>query len=150
MSKRSIVFLALLILAPVIIYFLWPSDESRIKKLFREGAKAVEEKKTEDVMSKISFNYTDSHGITYIILKDVLTKTLSRMSNIKIEYEITKMDIKDEKASAELDLRAIATSGNDTGYFIGDAAKPAHVKFSLEKERTKWLITSTEGIYTGM
>jgi hypothetical protein len=64
MSKKTVMSLAVLILSPLIIYFLWPSDESRIKKLFREGAKAIELEKIDDVMSKVSFNYTDDHGLT--------------------------------------------------------------------------------------
>ena len=62
MSKKTVISLAILILAPLIIYFLWPSDENRIKKLFREGAQAIEQEKIDDVMSLVSFNYTDDRG----------------------------------------------------------------------------------------
>ncbi|MDA8104543.1 MAG: hypothetical protein M0Z71_04100 [Nitrospiraceae bacterium] len=146
MSKKSIAFLILLIILPVIIYFLWPSDEARIKKLFREGAKAVEARKAEDVMSKVSFNYSDEHGLSYITLKQAVERTLKEMSGIQVEYDIKGITIKDKNASAELDLRVIATYGKDTGYVVGDAARPAHLTFSLEKERTNWQITKVEGL----
>ena len=146
MSKKSIAFLILLIILPVIIYFLWPSDEARIKKLFREGAKAVEARKAEDVMSKVSFNYSDEHGLSYITLKQAVERTLKQMSGIQVEYDIKGITIKDKNASAELDLRVIATYGKDTGYVVGDAARPAHLTFSLEKERTNWQITKVEGL----
>ena len=45
MSKKSAILTFLLIISPVLIYFLWPSDESRIKKLVKEGATAVEKKR---------------------------------------------------------------------------------------------------------
>jgi hypothetical protein len=146
MSKKSIAFLALLFLVPIIIYFLWPSDESRIKKLFREGARAVEEKKVSDVMSKISFNYTDEHGLTYLFIKEGCERVFKQMNNIKVEYDIKNIEVKDTNATAELDVRMISSYGQETGYVVGDAAKPAHKKFFLEKERIKWLITKTEGL----
>jgi hypothetical protein len=145
MSKKSIVLLALLIVMPVVIYFIWPSDESRIKKLFREGAKAVEARKVEDVMSKISFNYSDDQGLTYLFIKDGMEKTFRGLDSLQVEYEIKEIRVKDQTAIAELDLRAIASRGQDAGYILGDAARPVHVKFYLEKERTKWLVVKTEG-----
>ncbi|HYQ47976.1 MAG TPA: hypothetical protein VEP69_02820 [Thermodesulfovibrionales bacterium] len=146
MSRKSIILLLLLILAPVVIYFLWPSDESRIRKLFKEGAQAIEQKKIEDVMARVSFNYSDEYGLTYRYIKEGMTRVFRRMDGIKIEYEITGIAIKDTDATAELDIRVIASQGTDTGYVVGDAAKPAHLKFTLDKERTSWLVIRTEGL----
>lgn len=146
MSKKSFISLAILILAPVIIYFLWPSDENRIKNLFREGAKSIEEKKIDDVMSRVSFNYNDDQGLAYITIKEGMGRVFQRMTGIKIDYEIKNITIKDKTAAVDLDIRVIAGSGQDTGYAVGDAANPAHMKFFLEKERTKWLVTKTEGL----
>lgn len=146
MSKKTVISIAILILSPLIIYFLWPSDENRIKKIFREGAKAIEQEKTDDVMSKVSFNYTDDHGLAYITLKEGMGRVFQQMNGIKIDYEIKNITIKDKTASADLDLRVIASQGQDTGYVVGDAANPAHMKFYLEKERAKWLVIKTEGV----
>lgn len=148
MSKKSIISFAVLILLPLIIYFLWPSDESRIKKLFREGAKAVEQKKPDDVMSLVSFNYSDDRGLAYITIKEGLERVFQRMSGIKIDYEIKTITVKDKTATVDLDIRVIASYGQDTGYAVGDASSPAHMKFFLEKERAKWLVTKTEGLPT--
>jgi len=133
-------------MAPVIIYFLWPSDESRIRKLFREGAKAIEQEKIDEVMAAVSFNYTDEYGLTYLYIKESMTRVFQRMDNIKVEYEITRLEITDAAAAAELDIRVIASEGNDTGYAVGDAARPVHMKFTLEKQRTTWLVIKTEGL----
>ncbi len=146
MSRKTVISLAVLILSPLIIYFLWPSDENRIKNLFREGAKAIEQEKIDDVMSKVSFNYSDDRGLAYITLKEGMGRVFQQMSGIKIDYEIKNITIKDRTASADLDIRVIASYGQDTGYVVGDAAKPAHMKFSLEKERTKWLVNRTDGL----
>ena len=146
MSKKTVISLAILILSPLIIYFLWPSDESRIKKLFREGSKAIELEKIDDVMSKVSFNYTDDHGLTYLLIKRGVENVLKQMDGIKIEYEIKNMTVKDRAATAELDLRVLTSHGQDTGYAVGDAARAVHMKFFLEKERAKWLVIKAEGL----
>lgn len=146
MSKKTVIFLAFLVLSPLVIYFLWPSDESRIKKLFREGAHAIEQEKIDDVMSRVSFNYTDDQGLAYITIKEGMGRVFQQMSDIKIDYEIKDITIKDKTATADLDIRVIVSYGQDTGYAVGDTAKPAHMKFFLEKERAKWLVNKTEGL----
>ncbi len=149
MSRKSIILLILLIISPVIIYFLWPTDEARIRKLFKEGAKAVEARKVDDVMSKISYSYTDRNGLSYLALKQGIEREFRRMSNIQVEYDIAKIEVREKAATAAMDVRVIASYGKDTGYFVGDAARPAHLSFSLEKGPTGWLIESSEGIKAG-
>lgn len=146
MSKKTILLIFLVILVPIFLYFLFPSDMSRIKKLFREGAVAIEKEDIETVMSKVSFNYRDDYGFTYLYLKESMKKVFQQLSDIKIEYENLKIAVGENTASAELDVRVIATMGSDTGYILGDMPNPARLKFTLEKERTKWLITKTEGL----
>lgn len=148
MSKKSVIVLFLLILSPVLIYFLWPSDESSIKKLIKEGAAAVEKKEVDNVMSKVSFNYQDDRGMTYILIKKILTEQFKSLSGIKVEYENLKIEVKEKLANAEFDLRVIATIGNQTGYIIGDLKTPARIKLFLEKERATWLVIKAEGIQT--
>ncbi len=146
MSRKAIILLFIFIIAPVIFYFLWPSDESRIRKLVKDGAAAVENENINDVMSKVSFNYSDDHGLNYLYLKEEMKGIFQRMDHIMIEYEIGDMEIKDKAATVVVDIRVIATYGQDTGYFMGDAADPVEVLFTLEKVRTKWLVRSTTGL----
>lgn len=146
MSKKTIALLFLFILTPIILYLLWPSDESRIKKLFNEGSRAIEKEDLDAVMSKVSFNYSDEYGLTYLYLKESMKSVFKQMSDIKIEYENLNIKVNDKIAKADMDVRIIATIGNDTGYIFGDLPKPVHLKFTLEKERTKWLVTKTEGL----
>ncbi len=149
MSRKLVILLILLIISPVIIYFLWPTDEARIRKLFKEGAKAVEARKVDEVMSKISYSYTDRNGLSYLALKQGIEREFRRMSNIQVEYDIAKIEVREKAATAAMDVRVIASYGKDTGYFVGDAARPAHLSFSLEKGPTGWLIESSEGIKAG-
>ena len=146
MSKKSAILIFLLIISPVLIYFLWPSDEARIKKLIKEGAEAIEKKEIDKVMAKVSFNYQDEKGITYILIKKILESQFKTMSGIKIEYENLKIEVKEKLATAEFDLLVIATIGDQTGYIIGDLKTPARIKLFLEKERATWLVIKIEGI----
>lgn len=144
MKRLYIVFLLLAALITAAI-LLWPSDENRIKKLFKEGAKAIEAKDIEKTMSKVSYNYRDDYGMTYLYLKETLKRQFDALSDIAVEYENLKITVSENTAIAEIDLRVIATVGNDTGYIIGDVKAPLRLKFTLEKERTKWLIVKSEG-----
>jgi hypothetical protein len=147
LSRKTIILLFLLIAAPVIIYFFWPSDESRIQKLFRKGAGAIEKKDLDTVMSKVSFNYRDEHGMSYLYIKEMMKSVFQGMDHIKIEYENLKINVKaDKTATADMDVRIIATIATDKGYILGDSTNPVHLKFTLGQERTKWLVTGTEGL----
>ncbi|MGC2062772.1 MAG: hypothetical protein WA610_07320 [Thermodesulfovibrionales bacterium] len=146
MSKRMITLLVLIFIGPLFIYLLWPSDESRIRKLFREGAAAIQAKKVDEVMAKVSFNYTDEHGMSYLFLKEGATRFFAQMDAIQVDYAVMSIRIKDEKATVDIEVRVIAGHGQDRGYIAGDAAKPLHMKFFLEKERSSWLVSRTEGM----
>jgi len=146
LSKKSISILFLIILTPIIIYLLWPSDESRIKKLFKEGSKAIEKEELDVVMSKVSYNYSDDYGLTYLYIKENMKRVFQQLNDIKIEYENLKITIRKNIATAGIDVRVVATIGNNTGYILGDLDKPVHLKFTLEKVRAKWLVIKTEGL----
>jgi hypothetical protein len=146
LSRKSFILLFTLFALSVILYFLWPSDESKIRKLFKEGSQAIEKEDLDAVMSKVSFNYRDENGMTYLYIKKLMKSVFRQMGDIKIEYENLEIKINDKNATADTDLRIVATVGNNTGYIMGDLAKPAHLRFILEKERGKWLVAKTEGL----
>jgi phosphoribosylformylglycinamidine (FGAM) synthase-like amidotransferase family enzyme len=145
-SKKKLAVLFIMMAVPVVVYLLWPSDESRIKRLVKEGVEAVEEQNMDEAMSKVSFNYRDEHGFTYLYIEEAMKSLFQRMKDIRIEYENLKINVDGNSATAEMDARIIATVGNDTGYVFGDMPHPAHFKITLEKERTKWLVTKVEGL----
>ena len=146
MSKKTIALIFLVIVLPVVIYLLWPSDAGRIKKLFREGARAIETKDVAGVMSNVSLNYRDEYGFTYLYIKESLKAVFRKMSNIRVERENLTVDVKGKSATADMDVRVIMSEGDETGYVMGDASGPVHLTFTLEKERTKWLIVRTQGL----
>lgn len=145
MNKKLIIIFLLFLIPAFALYLLWPSDESRIKKLFKEGAGSIESRDLDGVMSKISFNYRDEHGMTYLFIRETLGKEFKTLSGIHVEYEDLKIRISEDSGIVELNIRVVATIGNETGYIIGDVRTPLHLKFTLEKERMKWLIVRAEG-----
>lgn len=145
MRKKLIIIVILCLTLILVVYLVWPSDERQIKRLFKEGENAIESENLESVMSRVSFNYLDDYGMTYLYLKEALKRQFEALSDIDVGYENLKIKYLDGRATAEMDLRAIATIGNERGYIIGDIKTPLHIKFTLEKERTKWLIVKTEG-----
>ena len=146
MSKKTITLLFIVVLAPVILYLLWPSDEARIKKLLKEGTEAVEQEDLENVMSKVSFNYRDDYGLTYLYIKEYMKKYFQQMSEINVEYENLRIEVHEKTASAEMDVRVVAQIGTDKGYVFGDYPNPEHLTFTLQKERTTWYVIKTEGL----
>jgi hypothetical protein len=126
-------------------YLFWPTDESRIRKLISEGAKATESADVDGLMARISFNYRDDYGTTYLTVRELLKRELPRLSNISVEYENLKIKVSENTATAELDVRVVATSGSETGYIVGDIRDPLSLKLTLDKERTKWLVVKAEG-----
>jgi len=146
LSKKTIAFISLIAVILLIIYLIWPSDESRIKKLFKEGAHAIEKEDLDSVMSRVSYNYRDEYGLTYLYLKELMKSVFKQTESIKIEYEDVRITISDDTAVTDIDVLVLATVGNNTGYILGDLSEPAHLTFTLEKERTKWLVTKTEGL----
>lgn len=145
MNKKSVIVLVVIFLSPLIVYFLWPSDENRIRKLFREGARAVEAGKIDDVMAAISFSYQDDHGLSYLAIKKGMEDIFTQWHDISVEYHIKSIQIKEKRATVELDVRVRAASGREEGYVVEDAGNPLSLTFDLEKEPAKWAIVRTEG-----
>lgn len=136
-----------LIALPIIIYFLWPSDEYRIRKLIKEGASAVEREDLEGLMSKVSFNYRDEYGLSYLLLKDVIKREFGYYSDIDVEYENIEVEVDKDKATATLDLMVLASAGSERGYIFGDLREPLRLKLELEKgSMRKWLVLNSSGL----
>jgi hypothetical protein len=145
-SKKTIAVMFVSVLAPLIIYLIWPTDESRIKTLFREGARSVEEEDINGIMLRVSFHYRDDNGLTYLYIKEYMKAFLQRMDDIKVDYENLQIDIDGDTALAQMEVRVIATTGGETGYVFGDFPNPVQLTFTLEKEQTKWLVVNTDGL----
>jgi len=146
LSKKSIAFIVLLIVVPVSLFLLWPSDKARIRKLIKKGAAGFEQKNIEEVMACVSYTYQDEYGMTYLLIQKGVERFLNRLDRIKIEYEHLEINVDGRIATADLDVRVIGTRGEHTQYVLGDFDTPQHIIFTLEKERLRWLVVGTQGL----
>lgn len=143
--NRDYLLLIAALVGAVALYLFWPTDEARIKKLITEGARAVESEDIDAVTAKVSYNYRDDYGLTYLSLRETLKREFTSLSDIRVEHEKLSIEVKEGKAIAEVDVRVIATVGPTTGFIVGDGRSPVRLRFFLEKERAKWLVVKTEG-----
>src|SRR5512137_260194 len=73
----------------------WPSDERRIRTLFREGIEAVESGNVDAVMSMVSFNYRDDYGLTYLTLREWLKAQFQPFTGIDVEEGSLAISVSD-------------------------------------------------------
>ncbi len=139
--------MTLSVLCLISIYVLYPTDERRIIRIINNSEDAIVEKNIDKLMEYVSYNYRDDYGASYIQIKKILQTVLSRLNDIKIERNITKISVRENFAGAELDVRVIASEGEHRGYIIGDAGQAAAIKIFFEKSSYKWLITKVEGVF---
>jgi hypothetical protein len=143
MRIRSAIFYLLLVLSPVIVYLLWPSDEARIRKLIKAEIKAAELEDIDGFMGGIAFHYSDEHGLSYALLRRAVEAEFKRSSAIGVEFEGLVIEVKDKRAVARMDMMVLAERGGGAGraYWWGAPGDPVHLSLELEKNPAgKWLI----------
>ena len=139
--------MTLSVLCLISIYILYPTDEKRIISVINKSEDAVADKNIDKLMEYVSYNYRDDYGASYIQIKKILQTVLSRLNDIKIERTITKISLRENFAETELDVRVIASEGENRGYIIGDPGQAAAIKIFFEKSSYKWLIIKVEGVF---
>ena len=108
----------------------------------------MEKEDIDGVMSKISYNYRDEYGLSYLILKKQLQRKFKAYSDIEFDYENLTVEVfnETEEAAAAMDLRVIAMSGEQMGYVIGGDG-PALLKLRLKKggPLKRWQVVEASG-----
>ena|GEM_PF-524940 len=144
MKKLLLVGILAVAILLTVFYSLFPSDERKIKRLFKEAASAFEKEDIDGLMKNVSFNYRDEYGFTYLYLKEFFKRIFSTYSDLKVEHENIKVKVLKDSAMIDVDIRIIGTLGEETGYIAGDIKTPLHCIFALEKEKFKWLVVKSE------
>ncbi len=151
MRKRYSLFAAVLFMCAAAVYWFYPTDENRIRKIIRKSERAIIAEDIDGLMDSISYNYTDDYGNSYLTLKRRFVTVFKRLSDIDIERNIIRISVADKRAETELEVRVIASSPSDPSksareYIIGDAGRAQTIKVFLEKSPHKWLITGVGGV----
>lgn len=151
-SRAGLIPVFIFILA-AFMYFFYPSDENRIRKVIRESRKAVVSEDHDGLMEHISYAYADDGGNNYLLLKNTVRKVFNRFDGIDIEMDIMKLSVTDDRAEAELAVRIAASAARDQGghgpgreYIVGDPTEKATLMVHFEKSMGTWLISGVEGV----
>lgn len=146
MGRLKFIFLVLIIISPVLVWLLWPSDEAHIRKLISQTAQAAEAGDVEGVMSAVDLTYRDSSGLSYLYLKKILERELGRLKNIEVSYSGLKIDVfEDDTAKASMTLEVLAGEEEQRGYYLGGPGNDVELTITLNKRQLgKWFVTYAE------
>ncbi len=146
MGRKSHIFPALLMLAAVLLYALYPTDKKRIKIVIKDSTEAIVQEDIDRLMEHISFNYRDRHGGSYLLFKKRMEKVFTKFDEFDITTDIMKVSVEDDGAEVELKMSVIASERAKRGYVIGDAVGAEDIRVFMEKSPYEWKVTEVERI----
>lgn len=134
--------LVALFVAPIAVWYFWPSEENRIRSLVRAEVAAFEAEDVEGFMKGISYNYSDKRGLSYLVIQRLLEREFAVRAGMKAEYRVREVLVVGERATATVEVRVIADEGGGRGYYYGDG--PVEITLSLAKDAAlRWRIESS-------
>lgn len=136
--------LVVLILTPVLVWVFWPSDAARIRKLVGSASAAAEARDIDALMSVVSLQYADEHGLSYLALKQILEREFKRFTRIKVDYSDLLVEVRGETASATMDIKITATvEGQEPRVILGGGESRAVLHLKLAKGTAdRWTVKS--------
>ena len=123
------------------------SDEARIRKGVREGARAVETKDLGKCVQHVSLHYKDEYGLTYLSVKGLLIRIFQEFDAFEIELENLGITLLDKRtAFATFDLKVKVSYRGQRAYLLGSGDFSNRIKMSFTKEGGRWKVTQVEGV----
>ena len=119
-----------------------PSDEDRIRALFEEAARAVEEKRVSDAVSAVSERFhgdgLDRHGV-----KQLLAAQVFRGEWVRVSVAGARVRVEADTASAAVDV-VMARSGKGARLsdLLPQDATANRIDCRLEREGGEWRVVS--------
>jgi hypothetical protein len=141
MKKFGII---LFITAVITVIFIFPSDKKRIRKAIGAAEQAVVNEDVKALMDRVSFNYADDYGGSYLTLKKRAEHLFKAYDDFEVTAEIAGIAVIEEKATVDVKVSLVASSGSDRGYLIGEAGGHREIKVYFEKSKLNWMITGLE------
>ena len=147
-GKGFIVALGLATL--ICLVFIRPlliSDEARIRKGVREGARAIEAKDLEKCLQHVSLHYKDEYGLTHLSVKGLLIRIFQEFDAFEIELENLRITLLDKgTAFATFDLKVKVSYRGQRAYLLGSGDFSNRIKMSFAREGGRWMVTQVEGV----
>lgn len=141
---------SLLVACATAIFVYYPTDSRRIKGVIESCQEAIEDKDLDKLMEHISYNYSDDHGGSYLIIKGRMEYIFKSLNDIQIEKDLINLSVNGTYAEAEFMVRVMASRNDARGYIMGDPVNPERIKVYFEKTGYQWKVMRTEGIFGGI
>lgn len=119
-----------------------PTDEERIRTLFEQAARAVEEKRPGDAMAGVSERF-QGEGMDYRELKQFITFQALRGSWNAVLPVAARVRVSGDRAEAVVDA-ALVRGGRGEGVVarLPEAGDTWRIDASLEREEEGWKVVS--------
>jgi hypothetical protein len=145
---KKIVWIVIVVTIVVAGFMLYPrgSDEEQIRNIIKAGAQAIEKKQLGDTLKHVSRKYKDSRGLSYLAIRTIMIRLFARYSEIDISYSINKLEITDDKATADLSLTVVTVKDGRPAYLLGEAGKPGALTLLLKKSALDWEVIEVKNL----
>jgi hypothetical protein len=126
-----------------------PTDEERIRALFEQAARAVEEKRPGDAMAAVSERF-QGQGMDYRELKQFVTFQALRGSWNAVLPVAARVQVSGDRAEAVVDA-VLVRGGKGEGVVarLPEAGDSWRIDASLEREKDGWKVVSARWSPTG-
>jgi hypothetical protein len=126
-----------------------PTDEERIRALFDEAARAVEEKRPGDAMAGVSERF-QGEGMGHRELRQFITFQALRGSWTAVMPVAAKVEVAGDRATAEVDAVLVrGGQGEGVAARLPEAGDAWRIDASLEREKDGWRVVSARWRPTG-
>ena len=126
-----------------------PTDEERIRALFDEAARAVEEKRPGDAMAGVSERF-QGEGMGHRELKQFITFQALRGSWTAVMPVAAKVEVAGDQATAEVDAVLVrGGKGEGVAARLPEAGDSWRIDASLVREKDGWKVVSARWRPTG-
>jgi hypothetical protein len=136
-TRRELILGLLVVALALLVWYLVPSEEDRIRKRLEEAARALEQEDARGVMSVIDVeHFTDPIGAyDPVAMEDGLGEAFRMFDNIEVVMEKPRIRIEEDKRHALITLRFVITGiyEGQFGFIVGTTQETALARFIMEK-----------------
>ena len=144
----------LIVLAIALGYMMFrPGDDaSDIEALFDSMAEAARSKNLKGVMEGFSFQYKDSSGSSYPVVKNIVAKTFEKYGAIDASYSdldafITNDENGYPEAYVSVGVVVTVTDNGETRQLLGSSGEPERINVTLKYSAISgWKIEAVDGL----
>ena len=144
----------LVILGVLLIYFIYTGGDetSEIEAVFNEIIDSGRNKDLEGVTEHFSLYYKDEYGVSYPVVKNIVSNTFERFDSLDGGYGNVSVSLGEDEngeklAYANVDVKVTGIEGGIPHTLLGTEDTPDNITVTLKKSTFRgWKIIKIEGI----